>query len=97
MSPPGVLRVRMLLVACVPLGKTSRESGNKESARGVNFGRAQVEPEGLREELVEYKKRLESLEQMREERQALELERDQVPSALQQTVLPHALDPVPNF
>ena len=63
----------------------------------MNFGRAQVEPEGLREELVEYKKRLESLEQMREERQALELERDQVPSALQQTVLPHALDPVPNF
>ena len=38
----------------------------------------------MREELIAYKKRLESLEQMRLERHALELERDQVSSALQQ-------------
>ena len=59
-------------------GKTSRESGNKESVRGVNCGCAQVEPEGLRKELVAYKKQLESLEEMRKERHALELEHDQV-------------------
>jgi hypothetical protein len=40
----------------------------------------QVEPEGLMEELAAYKKELENLEQMREDRMALELERDQVSS-----------------
>ena len=38
----------------------------------------QVEPEGLREELAAYKKELQNLEQLREERIALQLEHDQV-------------------